>query len=204
MEIKKVGVLGCGVMGGQIAAHLNNVGLEVVAFDLDKETAEKGMEATKKLRPSPYYNVKTADSIKTASFDDMELIKDCDWVVEAIAEKIEWSWTVFLYVDYRLSSILEENHLDPLKKKRRATSHPPDGRTPPGAMITLPEKRITASSPSALLDLDSHRRSIGERKRIMRPGSAGLVTSFGERSATNHHFLRKPSRTFVIATPITP
>ena len=41
MEIKKVGVLGCGVMGGQIAAHLNNVGLEVIAFDLDKETAQK-------------------------------------------------------------------------------------------------------------------------------------------------------------------
>ena len=37
MEIKKVGVLGCGVMGGQIAAHLNNVGLDVIAFDLDKE-----------------------------------------------------------------------------------------------------------------------------------------------------------------------
>ena len=35
MDIKKVGVLGCGVMGGQIAAHLTNVGLEVIAFDLD-------------------------------------------------------------------------------------------------------------------------------------------------------------------------
>ena len=33
MEIKKVGVLGAGVMGGQIAAHLNNVGLDVIAFD---------------------------------------------------------------------------------------------------------------------------------------------------------------------------
>ena len=41
----------------------------------EKEIADKGMEATKKLKPSPYYNIKTADSIKTASFDDLELIK---------------------------------------------------------------------------------------------------------------------------------
>ena len=111
MEIKKVGVLGCGVMGGQIAAHLNNVGLEVIAFDLDKETAQKGMDATKKLRPSPYYNTKTADSIKTASFDDMELIKDCDWVVEAIAEKIEWKTGLYSKVEPFLSksAILTSN-----------------------------------------------------------------------------------------------
>ena len=111
MEIKKVGVLGCGVMGGQIAAHLNNVGLEVVAFDLDKETADKGMEATKKLKPSPHYNIKTADSIKTASFDELELIKDCDWVVEAIAEKIEWKTGLYSKVEPFLSenAILTSN-----------------------------------------------------------------------------------------------
>ena len=63
MEIKKVGVLGCGVMGGQIAAHLTNVGLDVIAFDLDDVTAQKGVEATKTLKPSPYYNLKTADNI---------------------------------------------------------------------------------------------------------------------------------------------
>jgi len=75
-------------------------------------------------------------------------------------------------------SILEENHLDALKKKRRATADPPDGRTPPGGMVALQEKRRTASSSSALLDLDSHRRSIGERKRIMRPNRTDLVTSY--------------------------
>ena len=111
MEIKKVGVLGCGVMGGQIAAHLNNVGLEVIAFDLDKETANKGMEATKKLKPSPYYNIKTADSIKAASFDDLELIKDCDWIVEAIAEKIEWKTGLYSKIEPFLSenTILTSN-----------------------------------------------------------------------------------------------
>tara|TARA_Y100001980_G_C14554658_1_gene341714 strand:+ start:386 stop:2722 length:2337 start_codon:yes stop_codon:yes gene_type:complete len=90
MNIKKVGVLGCGVMGGQIAAHLNNVGLDVIAFDLDTKIAQNGIDATKKMKPSPFYNIKTAERIKVASFDDLELVKDCDWVIEAIAEKIEW------------------------------------------------------------------------------------------------------------------
>ena len=111
MEIKKVGVLGCGVMGGQIAAHLSNVGLDVIAFDLDKEIAQKGIESTKKLKPSPYYNLKTADKIKTASFEDMELIKDCDWVIEAIAEKIEWKTDLYSKVEAFLSekAILTSN-----------------------------------------------------------------------------------------------
>ena len=61
-------------------------------------------------------------------------------------------------------AILEENHVDPLKKKRRTTADPPDGRAPPGGMVTLPKKLRTASASSVLLDLDPHRRSIGERK----------------------------------------
>ena len=103
MEIKKVGVLGAGVMGGQIAAHLNNVGLEVVVFDLDLDIAKKGMEATKSLKPSPFYNIKTADSIKAASFDDFEPLKDCDWVIEVIAEKLEWKTELYSKIEPYLS-----------------------------------------------------------------------------------------------------
>ena len=111
MEIKKVGVLGAGVMGGQIAAHLTNVGLEVIAFDLDKDIAKKGIEATRNLKPSPYYNRKTADSIKIASFDELDLLKDCDWVVEAIAEKIEWKMGLYEKLEPYLSgsAILTSN-----------------------------------------------------------------------------------------------
>ncbi len=47
MEIKNVAVLGTGVMGGQIAAHLANVGINVFAFDVNQETAEKNIELTK-------------------------------------------------------------------------------------------------------------------------------------------------------------
>ena len=103
MEIKKVGVLGAGVMGGQIAAHLNNVGLEVIAFDLDLDTAKKGLDATKSLKPSPFYNIKTADKIKAASFDQLELLEDCDWVVEVIAEKLEWKTDLYSKIEEHLS-----------------------------------------------------------------------------------------------------
>ena len=103
MEIKKVGVLGAGVMGGQIAAHLNNVGLDVIAFDLDMDTVKKGLDSTKSLKPSPYYNIKTVEKIKMATFDDVELLKDCDWVIEVIAEKLEWKTNLYSKIEPHLS-----------------------------------------------------------------------------------------------------
>ena len=103
MEIKKVGVLGAGVMGGQIAAHLNNVGLDVIAFDLDMDTVKKGLDSTKSLKPSPYYNIKTAEKIKMATFDEVELLKDCDWVIEVIAEKLEWKTNLYSKIEPHLS-----------------------------------------------------------------------------------------------------
>ena len=61
MEIKKVAVLGTGVMGSQIAAHLTNAGIEVFAFDMTQEVASEGIENCKKLKPSPYYNFKSSN-----------------------------------------------------------------------------------------------------------------------------------------------
>jgi hypothetical protein len=74
-------------------------------------------------------------------------------------------------------AILKNIHLDSLKKRRRTTSHPPDGRAPPGGMYTLSEKPRTTSDSSALLDLDFNRRTIGERMQIKRQRLANLVTS---------------------------
>ena len=51
-KINKVAVLGTGVMGGQIAAHLTNANYEVYAFDIDQETAKKGMKATSEIKPA--------------------------------------------------------------------------------------------------------------------------------------------------------
>ena len=58
-KIEKVAVLGTGVMGAQIAAHLTNAKIPVLAFDISQEIANKGVEASTKLKPSAYYNPKT-------------------------------------------------------------------------------------------------------------------------------------------------
>ena len=52
LKIEKVAVLGTGVMGAQIAAHLTNAKLPVLGFDITQEVAEKGVAASAKLKPS--------------------------------------------------------------------------------------------------------------------------------------------------------
>ena len=90
-DIKKVAVLGTGVMGGQIAAHLTNANFEVYAFDMDQETAERGMKATQDIKPAAFYNKKSADMIKVMNYNDhLEKITECDWILEAISERIDW------------------------------------------------------------------------------------------------------------------
>ena len=62
-KIEKVAVLGSGVMGAQIAAHITNAGLPVLMFDMSQEIVEKGLEFCKKLKPNPFYNPKSAELI---------------------------------------------------------------------------------------------------------------------------------------------
>ena len=96
IEIKKVAVLGAGVMGSQIAAHLTNAGIEVYAFDMSQEVAVDGIEKCKKLKPAPFYNIKSSELITAVNYnDDLEKIKECDWVVEVISEKLDWKQSLY-------------------------------------------------------------------------------------------------------------
>ena len=96
MEITNVAVLGTGVMGGQIAAHLANVGINVFAFDINQETAEKNIELTSSMKPSPYYNPKYINRISPVNYNDhLDKIKECQWIVEVVAEKIEIKHDLF-------------------------------------------------------------------------------------------------------------
>ena len=90
-NIKRVAVLGTGVMGSQIAAHLSNANIKVYAFDMTQEVSKNGLDACKKMKPSPFYNFKTFDLITPVNYeDDLEKIKECDWVIEAISERLDW------------------------------------------------------------------------------------------------------------------
>ena len=111
-DIKKVAVLGTGVMGGQIAAHLTNANFEVYAFDIDQETAERGMKATQDIKPAAFYNKKSADMIKAMNYNDhLEKITECDWVLEAISERIDWKKDLYAKITPYISdsAILTSN-----------------------------------------------------------------------------------------------
>ena len=95
-EIKKVAVLGTGVMGSQIAAHLTNAKIEVYAFDMTQEVALNGIEMCKKMKPSPFYNLKSSELITVVNYNDnLDKIKECDWVVEAISERLDWKQDLY-------------------------------------------------------------------------------------------------------------
>ncbi|MAM98871.1 MAG: 3-hydroxyacyl-CoA dehydrogenase, partial [Candidatus Marinimicrobia bacterium] len=111
-KINKVAVLGTGVMGGQIAAHLTNANYEVYAFDMDQETADKGMKATSEIKPAAYYNKKSADKVTVMNYNEhLEKLSDCDWVVEAISERIDWKKDLYAKITPHLSdsAILTSN-----------------------------------------------------------------------------------------------
>jgi 3-hydroxyacyl-CoA dehydrogenase len=101
-NVKKVAVLGAGVMGAQIAAHLVNCKVPVILFDLPaKEGPKNGIvtravDGLKKLKPSPLGVTEDAALIQQANYEEhMELLRDCDLVIEAIAERMDWKLDLY-------------------------------------------------------------------------------------------------------------
>ena len=97
LHIRKVAVLGAGVMGAQIAAHLVNANVPTILFDLPAREGEpngivnKALEGLKKLDPSPLASPSKLNFIAAANYDQhIDQLRDCDLVIEAIAERIDW------------------------------------------------------------------------------------------------------------------
>lgn len=110
--IKKVAVLGSGVMGSRIACHFANIGVEVLLLDIvpkdapadDKKARNKivndALDAALKSNPSPIYLKSFAKRITTGNFDDnMKDIAGCDWVIEVVIERLDIKQQVFEKVD---------------------------------------------------------------------------------------------------------
>ena len=100
--VRKVAVLGAGVMGAQIAAHLVNCKVPVLLFDLPaKEGAKNGIvtkaiEGLKKLKPAPLGIPEDAALITAANYEEhLHLLGDCDLVIEAIAERMDWKLALY-------------------------------------------------------------------------------------------------------------
>jgi 3-hydroxyacyl-CoA dehydrogenase len=100
--VRKVAVLGAGVMGAQIAAHCVNARVPVILFDLPAKDGPKNgivlkaIENLKKLNPAPLGVKDDAQYIQAANYEEhLELLRGCDVVIEAIAERMDWKHDLY-------------------------------------------------------------------------------------------------------------
>jgi 3-hydroxyacyl-CoA dehydrogenase len=102
LHVRKAAVLGSGVMGAQIAAHLVNAGIPVVLFDLvaksgdPSEVAKKAIENLRKISPPPAAVRDRLGYIEPANYDEhLAKLVECDLVIEAIAERMDWKLDLY-------------------------------------------------------------------------------------------------------------
>ncbi len=102
LRIRKAAVLGAGVMGAQIAAHLANADVETLLFDLPAKEGDKNGIANRaianlaKLSPAPLAVKSKVAAITAANYDeDLDALKDCDLIIEAIAERLDWKLDLY-------------------------------------------------------------------------------------------------------------
>src|SRR5215211_1697344 len=89
MRIEKAAVLGAGTMGAQIAAHLANAGVPTLLLDVTLDAARQGLERARALKPDPFFTGTTHTLIELGSLDDLSRLASCDWVIEAVVERLD-------------------------------------------------------------------------------------------------------------------
>jgi 3-hydroxyacyl-CoA dehydrogenase len=105
-RIRKVAVLGSGLMGTAISAQLAGCGIEVLLLDLPTETGNRNKIAADSLanatkaKPAPFYDNQYANRIKIGNFDDdFAKIEDCDWIIEVVVERLDVKKLIYEKVD---------------------------------------------------------------------------------------------------------
>jgi 3-hydroxyacyl-CoA dehydrogenase len=100
--VRRAAVLGAGVMGAQIAAHLTNAGVDTVLFDLAAKDGApdgvvlKALANLGKLSPAPLASKTLAEAITPANYDSgLDHLRDCDLIIEAIAERMDWKQDLY-------------------------------------------------------------------------------------------------------------
>ncbi|HYH39035.1 MAG TPA: 3-hydroxyacyl-CoA dehydrogenase family protein, partial [Azospirillum sp.] len=133
MDIKRAAVIGSGVMGSGIAAHIANAGIPVVLLDIVPKSATNGdgdrsaiakgaLERLKKADPAAFMHPKNARLVTPGNLeDDLNLLADCDWIVEAIIEDVGLKADLY-------------KRIDPVRKKGSVVSS--NTSTIPLAMLT--------------------------------------------------------------------
>ncbi|MDC0142571.1 3-hydroxyacyl-CoA dehydrogenase NAD-binding domain-containing protein [Candidatus Pelagibacter sp.] len=96
MEIKKVVVIGSGTMGSGIAAQLCNANIPVTLLDLKTEISEKARDRIYKSRPPLLIDKSKINNINVGNInDDFDVVKDADWIVEAVVERIDIKHNIY-------------------------------------------------------------------------------------------------------------
>ncbi|OIR09535.1 putative 3-hydroxyacyl-CoA dehydrogenase [mine drainage metagenome] len=111
-NVRKVAVLGAGVMGAQIAAHLVNANVETLLFELPAKEGDpngnvnKALAGLKKLEPAPAASPEKLTYIQPANYEQhLEKLRECDLVIEAIAERMDWKSDLYR----KVAPFLSEN-----------------------------------------------------------------------------------------------
>lgn len=107
MDIRKVAVIGAGVMGAGIAAHIANAGVPVVLLDIVPQgasnrniVAETAVEKLLKSDPAAFMHKRNARLVTTGNIEDhLSLLADCDWIIEAIIERLDLKQSLYKKID---------------------------------------------------------------------------------------------------------
>lgn len=166
--VRRAAVLGAGVMGAQIAAHLANANVPVLLYELAAKEGDpsaaalKAIENLRRLEPSPLATAARALHIQPANYDEhLGLLAQCDLVIEAISERMDWKADLYAKVAPHLGAhTVFVSNTSGLAINRLAESLPADVRrrfcgvhffNPPRYMHLVELIPATASEP-ALLD----------------------------------------------------
>jgi 3-hydroxyacyl-CoA dehydrogenase len=112
MKIKKVVVIGSGTMGSGIAAQLCNANVPVTLLDLTTEISEKARDRILKSKPPLLLNKLQIENIKVGNInDDFSIVKDADWVVEAVVERIDIKHNIYekIFKNRKAGAIVSSN-----------------------------------------------------------------------------------------------
>ena len=137
MKIKNVVVIGSGTMGSGIAAHLCNANVPVTLLDLKTEISEKARERIQKSKPPLLIDKSKINNIKVGNvIDNFDVVKDADWIVEAVVERIDIKHQIYekIFKARKDEAIVSSNtssipikvlseHLTDLEKKDFCITH---------------------------------------------------------------------------------
>jgi 3-hydroxyacyl-CoA dehydrogenase len=110
--VRSVAVLGAGTMGAQIAAHFANTGVPALLLDLTTDIAAEGLKRARALKPDPFFTTDTHRLVSVGGFEsDLPRIKDADWIIEAVVERLDVKRALLERVDAarRTGSIVSSN-----------------------------------------------------------------------------------------------